>query len=124
MTEGMVLDLFAEAGGWDEALRTLGYAALGIENEPCACQTGQAADRDDLQQRTGRNDRGDAGGDRGGAGHGGRGHHGTGSEDGGGRSTPEQDSSIEHDNSISTVSGGTLRLTNREEPTRTLTHPM
>ncbi len=43
MTEGMILDLFAGAGGWDEALRTLGYTALGIENEPCACQTGQAA---------------------------------------------------------------------------------
>ena len=34
MTEGMILDLFAGAGGWAEGLRVLGLSALGIETEP------------------------------------------------------------------------------------------
>jgi DNA (cytosine-5)-methyltransferase 1 len=49
MTGGLILDLFAGAGGWDEGLRTLGFSALGIESETYACQTGQAAGHTRLQ---------------------------------------------------------------------------
>jgi DNA (cytosine-5)-methyltransferase 1 len=40
---GVVLDLFAGAGGWDEGLAQLGYRALGIELDEVACLTAEAA---------------------------------------------------------------------------------
>ena len=42
---GIVLDLFAGAGGWDEGLRLAGHAGpvVGIEWDAAACATGQAA---------------------------------------------------------------------------------
>jgi DNA (cytosine-5)-methyltransferase 1 len=45
----MILDLFAGAGGWEEALRPLGLSALGIETEPWACETARAAGHERLQ---------------------------------------------------------------------------
>lgn len=38
-----VLDLFAGAGGWDEGLRSLGHEARGIDSDPVACATAEAA---------------------------------------------------------------------------------
>ncbi|HEY6761071.1 MAG TPA: DNA cytosine methyltransferase [Baekduia sp.] len=38
-----IVDLFAGAGGWDEGLAELGHRAIGIENDPVACQTAEAA---------------------------------------------------------------------------------
>jgi len=46
---GKILDLFAGAGGWEEALRMLGLNALGIETEPWACETARAAGHERLQ---------------------------------------------------------------------------
>ena len=40
---GRIIDLFAGAGGWDEGLREIGFSALGIDNEPLACATAEAA---------------------------------------------------------------------------------
>jgi DNA (cytosine-5)-methyltransferase 1 len=40
---GQVIDLFAGAGGWEEALRELGHEAVGIELDPVACATAEAA---------------------------------------------------------------------------------
>jgi DNA (cytosine-5)-methyltransferase 1 len=47
--QGQVLDLFAGAGGWEEGLRPLGLAALGVEWERWACATAQAAGHARLQ---------------------------------------------------------------------------
>jgi DNA (cytosine-5)-methyltransferase 1 len=46
---GGILDLFAGAGGWEEGLRPLGLDALGIELEPWACKTAEAAGHARLQ---------------------------------------------------------------------------
>ncbi len=46
---GRILDLFAGAGGWEEALGMLGLSALGIETEPWACETARAAGHERLQ---------------------------------------------------------------------------
>jgi DNA (cytosine-5)-methyltransferase 1 len=46
---GKILDLFAGAGGWEEGLRPLGLDALGIELEPWACKTAEAAGHARLQ---------------------------------------------------------------------------
>jgi DNA (cytosine-5)-methyltransferase 1 len=46
---GQILDLFAGAGGWEEALRTLGLSALGVEFDPWACETAHAAGHERLQ---------------------------------------------------------------------------
>jgi len=46
---GRILDLFAGAGGWEEGLRMLGLSALGIETDPYACATAQAAGHERLQ---------------------------------------------------------------------------
>jgi DNA (cytosine-5)-methyltransferase 1 len=43
-----VLDLFAGAGGWDEGLRALGHEAQGIDSDPVACATAQAAGHERL----------------------------------------------------------------------------
>lgn len=45
---GSILDLFAGAGGWEEALKMLGLKALGIETDPSACQTAKAAGHERL----------------------------------------------------------------------------
>lgn len=44
-----ILDLFAGPGGWDEGLRELGYAALGIDLDPLACATAEAAGHERLR---------------------------------------------------------------------------
>jgi DNA (cytosine-5)-methyltransferase 1 len=46
---GQILDLFAGAGGWEEALRVLGMRALGVETDPWACETARAAGHERLQ---------------------------------------------------------------------------
>jgi DNA (cytosine-5)-methyltransferase 1 len=46
---GTVIDLFAGAGGWDEALRLLGVRPLGIETDRWACATAGAAGHARLQ---------------------------------------------------------------------------
>ncbi|MGN6373373.1 MAG: DNA cytosine methyltransferase [Solirubrobacteraceae bacterium] len=46
---GKILDLFAGAGGWEEGLRPFGLKALGIETDPHACATAQAAGHERLQ---------------------------------------------------------------------------
>jgi len=46
---GRILDLFAGAGGWEEALRMLGLSALGIETDPHACATARTAGYERLQ---------------------------------------------------------------------------
>lgn len=39
-----IVDLFAGAGGWEEGLRSLGsYDSVGIESDPVACRTAEAA---------------------------------------------------------------------------------
>jgi DNA (cytosine-5)-methyltransferase 1 len=40
---GQILDLFAGAGGWEEALRRLGLSAVGVESDRWACETARAA---------------------------------------------------------------------------------
>lgn len=47
--QGKILDLFAGAGGWEEGLRPLGLAALGIEVDEWACRTAVAAGHARLQ---------------------------------------------------------------------------
>lgn len=49
MSAAPVIDLFAGAGGWDEGLRSLGIAPLGIELDPDACATREAAGHPTLQ---------------------------------------------------------------------------
>jgi DNA (cytosine-5)-methyltransferase 1 len=49
LTECRVLDLFAGAGGWEEGLRNLGLAALGVESDPVPCATAEAAGHDRLE---------------------------------------------------------------------------
>jgi DNA (cytosine-5)-methyltransferase 1 len=44
-----IVDLFAGAGGWEEGLRTLGHAAVGIELDPVACATARAAGHERLE---------------------------------------------------------------------------
>jgi DNA (cytosine-5)-methyltransferase 1 len=46
---GAILDLFAGAGGWEVALAMLGLQALGIESDPHACATAEAAGFERLQ---------------------------------------------------------------------------
>jgi DNA (cytosine-5)-methyltransferase 1 len=46
---GRILDLFAGAGGWEQALAMLGLHALGIETDPHACATARAAGHERLQ---------------------------------------------------------------------------
>jgi DNA (cytosine-5)-methyltransferase 1 len=46
---GKILDLFAGAGGWEEGLRPLGLAALGVEVDAWACRTAVAAGHARLQ---------------------------------------------------------------------------
>lgn len=46
---GQILDLFAGAGGWEEALRRLGLSALGVESDSWACETARAAGHERLQ---------------------------------------------------------------------------
>jgi DNA (cytosine-5)-methyltransferase 1 len=43
MPARLIVDLFAGAGGWDEGLRTLGHRALGVELDPIACESAEAA---------------------------------------------------------------------------------
>lgn len=46
----MIVDLFAGPGGWDEGLRMLGiHDVLGVEWEPNACATAEAAGHRRLQ---------------------------------------------------------------------------
>jgi DNA (cytosine-5)-methyltransferase 1 len=47
--QGRILDLFAGAGGWEEALAMLGLRALGIETDPHVCATARAAGHERLQ---------------------------------------------------------------------------
>lgn len=49
MTRSRVVDLFAGAGGWEEGLRALGHAAVGIELDPLACATARAAGHERLE---------------------------------------------------------------------------
>jgi DNA (cytosine-5)-methyltransferase 1 len=46
---GMILDLFAGAGGWEHALGMLGLSALGVETDHWACETARAAGHERLQ---------------------------------------------------------------------------
>jgi DNA (cytosine-5)-methyltransferase 1 len=46
---GQIVDLFAGAGGWDEGLRELGHAALGIDNDHWACATARAAGHERIE---------------------------------------------------------------------------
>lgn len=48
-TKTQVIDLFAGAGGWEEALGGLGYRTLGIELDSWACATARAAGHVRLQ---------------------------------------------------------------------------
>jgi DNA (cytosine-5)-methyltransferase 1 len=43
VAERRIVDLFAGAGGWEEGLRELGWAAVGIDNDRWACSTARAA---------------------------------------------------------------------------------
>jgi DNA (cytosine-5)-methyltransferase 1 len=43
VAEREIIDLFAGAGGWDEGLARLGHAAFGIDGDPLACSTAEAA---------------------------------------------------------------------------------
>jgi DNA (cytosine-5)-methyltransferase 1 len=49
MTGPRIVDLFAGAGGWEEGLRDLGHAAVGIELDPLACATARAAGHERLE---------------------------------------------------------------------------
>lgn len=46
---GPIIDLFAGAGGWDEGLRRLGHEATGIELDPTACESAEAAGHERLR---------------------------------------------------------------------------
>lgn len=46
---GQIIDLFAGAGGWDEGLRELGHAAVGIDNDRWASATARAAGHQRLE---------------------------------------------------------------------------
>lgn len=46
--ESRILDLFAGAGGWDVGLRALGCGARGIDSDPAACATAEAAGHERL----------------------------------------------------------------------------
>ena len=46
---GQILDIFAGAGGWEEALRMRGLRALGVEIDPWACETARVAGHERLQ---------------------------------------------------------------------------
>lgn len=46
---GRILDLFAGAGGWEQALAMLGLHAVGVETDPWACETARAAGHERLQ---------------------------------------------------------------------------
>lgn len=48
MSRRRIVDLFAGPGGWDEGLRGLGYKALGIDLDPLACATAEAAGHERL----------------------------------------------------------------------------
>jgi DNA (cytosine-5)-methyltransferase 1 len=43
-----ILDLFAGPGGWGDGLRRLGYEARGIDSDPLACTTAEAAGHERL----------------------------------------------------------------------------
>lgn len=43
LRDGLIVDLFAGAGGWDEGLRQLGCRAVGIDNDQLACETARSA---------------------------------------------------------------------------------
>lgn len=45
---GLILDLFAGPGGWDEGLRELGHRACGIDSDPVSCATARAAGHERL----------------------------------------------------------------------------
>jgi DNA (cytosine-5)-methyltransferase 1 len=53
VAERRIVDLFAGAGGWDEGLRELGYAALGIDVDRWACATARAAGHERLEADVG-----------------------------------------------------------------------
>ncbi len=46
---GKILDLFAGAGGWAQAVRKLGLRTIGIETDTWACATARAASHECLQ---------------------------------------------------------------------------
>lgn len=49
MAERRIVDLFGGAGGWEEGLRRLGQAALGIESDPLASAAARAAGHERLE---------------------------------------------------------------------------
>lgn len=49
LADGLIVDLFAGAGGWDEGLRQLGYEAVGIDNDQLACTTARAAGHERIE---------------------------------------------------------------------------
>jgi DNA (cytosine-5)-methyltransferase 1 len=49
MTSPKIVDLFAGAGGWEEGLRRLGHAAVGVELDPLASATARAAGHERLE---------------------------------------------------------------------------
>lgn len=49
MAERRIVDLFAGAGGWEEGLRELGHAAVGIDNDRWACATARAAGHERIE---------------------------------------------------------------------------
>lgn len=48
MAERRIVDLFAGPGGWEEGLRELGDRALGIDLDPIACASAEAAGHERL----------------------------------------------------------------------------
>jgi DNA (cytosine-5)-methyltransferase 1 len=49
VAERRIVDLFAGAGGWEEGLRALGHTALGVETDPVACASAEAAGHERLR---------------------------------------------------------------------------